>query len=72
MVTNVVNSLWIKDGFSVHDEYADVLNTYYNSTVGMIQNNQAMIKLMVGSMMLLEVAFPDLSDAKIILICSIL
>ena len=31
MVTNVVNSLWIKDGFSVHDEYADVLNTYYNS-----------------------------------------
>ena len=40
-MTNVVNSLWIKDGFTVHDEYADILSKYYNSTVGTFHTGQS-------------------------------
>ena len=75
MVTNVVNSLWIKDGFSVHDEYADVLNTYYNSTVGTFDAEQSSYDKINGwvndatrGSIQKVVDTPDLSDAKTILI----
>ena len=77
MVTNVVNSLWIKDGFLVHDEYADVLNTYYNSTVGTFDTEQSSYDKINGwvndatrGSIQKVVDTPDLSDAK--MQCSIL